>query len=174
MPLVWIVTLAIFEFGFLALTLQTGTTALIEGTRKGAELYPPTFPFDLAGDDNDIADQIVQCMNMHLEVQCLEIPDPLNGIPDDPAHANALVIIERGDGMGGFDTVTRGSLPGGMVCTPGGPAPDDDEIRVTLCFALVDATNPDGCGDPVPDWLSKFGFSLAECHFEMSARANLE
>src|SRR5262245_20806322 len=75
MPILFFTFLAIFEFGFLGLTLQTGHTSLIEGTRRGAELYPPAYPLDLAGPDNDIADQIVERMNQYLGIQCLEIYD---------------------------------------------------------------------------------------------------
>ena len=83
-PIVFIAVIAIFEFGFLALTLQVGQTALIEGTRRGAELYPSTYPLDSLGPDNDIADQIVEIMNAHLNVQHLEIYDPTQGFADNP------------------------------------------------------------------------------------------
>jgi hypothetical protein len=171
-PLFFILMLAIFEFGFLLLTLQVAHTALIEGTRRAAELYPPGYPLNLAGADNDIADQVVEFMNEHLMVQCMEIYDSTQGFVDDPDDANVQVIIERGG-----STINRGdnvSLPAGHVCTPHGPAPASNEVRITLCFRLVDATNPDGCGDPVPDWLAPFGFSLVDCVFEASSRMNVE
>jgi hypothetical protein len=171
-PLFFIMMLAIFEFGFLLLTLQVAHTALIEGTRRAAELYPPAYPFDVAGADNDVADQVVEFMNEHLMVQCLEIYDTTQGFVDDPADANVQVIIERGASI-----VSRGdavSLPMGHVCTPHGPAPASNEVRVTLCFRLVDPVNPDGCGDPVPDWLAPFGFSLLDCVFEASSRMDIE
>ena len=171
-PLFFLMVLAIFEFGFLALTLQVGHTALIEGTRRAAELYPPLYPLESPGADNDIADQVVEFMNEHLSVHCLEIFDPTQGFVDDPARANVVAIIER-DMM----TVQRGvdaNLPAGHVCTPAGPAPTADEVRVTLCFPLVDATNPNGCGNPVPDWLAPAGFSLSTCVFESSSRATVE
>lgn len=171
-PLFFIMMLAIFEFGFVLLTLQVAHTALIEGTRRAAELYPPGYPLNLAGPDNDVADQVVQFMNEHLMVQCLEIYDPTQGAADDPADANVQVIIERG-----ATVIPRGSavsLPAGHTCTPHGPAPVGNEVRVTLCFRLVDPTNPDGCGDPVPDWLAPFGFSLLDCVFEASSRMYVE
>ncbi len=169
-PVVFISVIAIFEFGFLALTLQVGHTALIEGTRRGAELYPSMYPLDMAGPDNDIADQIVEIMNAHLNVQCLEITQ---GFADNPDRANAQIIIERA----GMSPIMRGdavNFPPGFVCTPMGPAPDVNEIRVTLCFPIVDATDPTGCGNPVPDWLSRYGFSLDGCVFEVSSRMTLE
>ncbi len=172
-PIVFIAVIAIFEFGFLALTLQVGQTALIEGTRRGAELYPPTYPLDSAGPDNDIADQIVEIMNAHLNVQCLEIYDPTQGFADNPGRANAQILIERKNAP----AIMRGeavNYPPGFVCMPTGPAPAVNEIRVTLCFPIVDATNPTGCGHPVPDWLSHYGMSLSRCVFEVSSRMTLE
>ena len=172
-PVVFIAVIAIFEFGFLALTLQVGHTALIEGTRRGAELYPDMYPLDLAGPDNDIADQIVEVMNAHLNVQCLEIYDSTQGFTDNPNRANAQIIIERNE----MTAVTRGdavNFPAGFVCTPMGPPPSVNEIRVTLCFPIVDATDPTGYGNPVPDWLSRYGMSLAGCVFEVSSRMTLE
>lgn len=171
-PLFFLLMLAIFEFGFLLLTLQVAHTALIEGTRRAAELYPPGYPVSLAGADNDIADQVVEFMNEHLMVQCLEIYDTTQGYADSADDANVQVIIERDAAV-----VARGdavSLPAGHVCTPHGPAPAPNEVRVTLCFRLVDPVNPDGCGDPVPDWLAPFGFSLVDCVFEASTRMDVE
>ncbi len=171
-PLFFLMVLAIFEFGFLLLTLQVAHTALIEGTRRAAELYPSGYPLSTPGADNDIADQVVEFMNEHLGVHCLEIYDPTQGFADDPDHANVQVIIERGMSM-----VSRGdavALPMGHVCAPHGAVPAAGEVRVTLCFPLVDAADPDGCGNPVPDWLAIFGFSLSDCVFEASSRMNVE
>ena len=171
-PLFFLMVLAIFEFGFLLLTLQVGHTALIEGTRRAAELYPPAYPVNVAGADNDVADQVVEFMNEHLGVHCLEIYDPTQGLADDPDRANVGVIIERE-----MNVVSRGSnvnLPAGHDCTPQGAPPAANEVRVTLCFPLVDASDPAGCGNPVPDWLAPVGFSLSTCIFEASSRARVE
>lgn len=171
-PLFFMMVLAIFEFGFLLLTLQVAHTALIEGTRRAAELYPPTYPLTLPGADNDVADQVVEFMNEHLDVHCLEIYDPTQGFADNPDHANVQVIIERD-----LTTLVRGedvNLPAGHVCTAQGALPGVGEVRVTLCFPLVDATNPDGCGNPVPDWLAPVGFSLIDCVFDASSRMAVE
>ena len=170
-PIFFFTLLAIFEFGFLGLTLQVGHTSLIEGTRRGAELYPPTYPLDVAGADNDIADQVVEIMNDHLAVHCLEIFDSTQGLVDDPDRANAAVIIERG----ADPAVMRGdAMPPGFSCLRTGPDPSVDEVVVTLCFPLVDASDPSGCGNPVPDWLALFGVSLEGCRFQVSSRMPLE
>jgi hypothetical protein len=173
-PIVFIAFLAIFEFGFLAITLQFGHAALIEGTRRGAELYPPTYPLELNNGipDNDICDSIVEIMNDYLAVHCLEIFDPTQGFADNPAFANVQILIERGGA-----TVSRGAAvnyPMDYVCMPSGDPPALDEIRVTLCFPIVDLNDPSGCGHPVPDWLSMYGMSLASCVFEVSSRMTLE
>ena len=171
--LVFITMLAIFQFAFLMLTLQVGHAALIEGTRRGAELHPLTKPVDMLGFDNDISDSIVERMNDFLAVHCIEIYDPTQGFADNPDFANAQIVIERNG-----ETVMRGEDVDypmmGYTCTPQGEPPDLDEIRVTLCFPLVDSTDPTGCGNPVPDWLGMYGFSLANCVFEVSARMPLE
>ncbi|QDT32756.1 TadE/TadG family type IV pilus assembly protein [Thalassoglobus polymorphus] len=175
-PIVFIAGLAIVEFFFLILVIEGGTTALHEGTRKAAELYPSTFPLDLAGDDDDIADKVVAVINQHLNVYNIEVVDSANGLAtDDPKKQNATVIIER-NGM----TVTRpagGSLnqSGNVIgCSRTGPPPDIDEVVVTLCFEFVDSADPSGIDGPVPDWLASFGFSLAGSKFEMTSRASLE
>lgn len=171
-PIVFITMLAIFEFAFLGITLQFGHAALIEGTRRGAELYPPTYPFDTPGANNDISDAVVEAVNMYLAVHNLEIFDPTQGFADDATRPNAQVLIER-NGM----LAMRGaavSFPMGFTCTPSGDSPDVDEVRVTLCFPLVDSINPTGYGRPVPDWLSLYGVSLSNRVFELSARMPLE
>lgn len=175
-PIVFIATLAIAQFFFLSIVIEGGATALYEGTREGAEAFPTTYPLDLAGANNDIADQIVEVINTHLNVYNVEVVDAANGLAaDDTNKQNATVVIER-NGM----TITRPA--GGALnqsgnsysCTRTGPAPAANEIVVTLCFEIVDASDPDGFNGPVPDWLECFGFSLDGTTFEMTARASLE
>lgn len=175
-PIVFIATLAIAEFFFLSLVIEGGTTALYEGTRKGAEAYPPGFMLDVAGADNDIADKIVAVIDEHLSVYNVEVADPANGFADDADKQNATVVIERG-GMPALTRPAGGALNqsgAAYACTRTGPAPAANEIVVTVCFEIVDASDPDGFNGPVPDWLSNFGFSLNGTTFEMTARASLE
>ncbi len=181
-PIVFVATIAIAEFFFLSLVIEGGTTALYEGTREGAEAYPVGFPLNTpAGGnpllyDDDIADKIVAVIDEHLSVYNVEVADPDNGFPDDPDKQNATVIIERG----GLAAVTRpaggalNQLGAAYSCTRAGPAPAANEIVVTLCFEIVDASDPDGYNGPVPDWLTACGFSLNGTTFEMTARASLE
>lgn len=172
LPIIFITAVAMFEFVFLMLVLQAATAALIEGTRAGAAEYPASFVLSTPGADNDIADQIAEVVNKHLKIHNVEIADLLHGLPDDPDKGNGLLVIERGSGIG--STAERGALPMGFTCNRTGPAPTSTEIVVTLCFPLVDPGNPTGNGLPVPDWLSTFGFSLANWKFEMSSRCTLE
>lgn len=173
-PVIFIATLAIFQFAFLALMLQAGTSAVIEGTRKGAAAYPNGMLLDASGPNNDIADQIMEVMNRHLGVHRIQISDVNHGVPQDPDKAQAKIVIERREGVGAASVVERGELPSGFSCTRTGDGPLPGEIVITLCFPIVDPDDPAGLGNPVPDWLSLFGFSLADYTFQMSSRASLE
>ena len=156
-PIVFITTLAIAQFFFLALVIEGATTALNEGVRQGAEAYPHTFPLDSVGADNDIADKIVSLMNEHLGVYGVQI--------GDATHAATIAIRHSSFPLDG--TVTRGT---GTCDIPAGAQNVVDEIVITLCFNLTDGAD----GGPVPNWLSSFGFDLAGTTFEMTSRASLE
>lgn len=159
-PIVFITTLAIAQFFFLALVIEGATTALNEGVRQGAEAYPDTFPLDSAGVDDDIADKIVSLMNEHLGVYGVQI--------GEAAH-DATIAIRHSHfpsaGTGG--TVTRGL---GTCEIPVSAQTVTNEIVITLCFNLTDGAD----GGPVPNWLANFGFDLAGTTFEMTSRASLE
>ena len=173
MPVLFIATLAAFQFGILALVVLTGTTAVMEAAREGAKIYPSTLLLDNNGvgdtdptADDDIADKIALVADSFLSLHGLEVRDLASG-PDDPAKANAVVVIDRGG-----TAVTRGDES--IVCNRTGAAAGASEIVVTLCFDLVDSTDPSGPGNPVPDWLSSFGMSISAFRFEMTSRATLE
>lgn len=173
LPVLFTAFLAIFEFGFLALVIENGAQAVDEGAREGAKLWGSSVPFDnnaVANYDptgnDDIADQIALAVDAVVGVFNLEVRQ--NGIADDPAKANVLVLIERG-----VSTAQRGDNT--LTCTRTGAAPGANEIVVTLCFPIVDQTAPStGLGNPVPNWLVPFGFNLSAYRFEMSARSELE
>jgi hypothetical protein len=171
MPVLFISFLAIFQFGFLALVIQSATAAVIEGAREGALDYgdPPLTFDDLDADptgNNDIADRIALEMDRYLVVHNIEIRE--NGSNDDPNRINAYVRITRG-GM----TAERGDTTQAAGCVTQGDSADTDEVVVTLCFPLVNQSAT-SLNQPVPDWLSTFGFSFETMHFEMTARAVLE
>jgi len=174
MPILFFAFLAIFEFSFAMIAVDTSTTAVVQGAREGAFQYDPAVPFNLnvVGDtdpsgNDDIADQIALAMDEYLGVINVEIRQ--NTVNDDLTKPNAYVRIVRG-GV----TAERGDVTLAAVCTQAGAAPAANEIVVTMCYPLVDAGNPSGVGNPVPDWLSSVGFSLSTMRFEATSRALLE
>lgn len=182
-PILFFATLAIFEFTMAMIVVDTATTAVVQGAREGAYGFPTTLNFDenLAGDtdptaDDDIADAIALVMDEYLAVHNLEIRQ--DGTPnDDPNKPNAYIRIVRdadADPPSADRIAQRGDQDLAAACTQSGVVPEAGEIVVTLCFPLVDAANPTGVGNPVPDWLSSVGFSLATYRFEATSRALLE
>lgn len=179
LPILFFAFLAIFEFSFAMIAVDTSTTAAVQGAREGAFQYDLTVPFNnngagvgvgLGADpsaNDDIADQIALAMDEYLGVINVEIRQ--NTVDDDLTKPNAYVRIVRG-GM----TAERGDITLAANCNQAGAAPAANEIVVTLCYPLVDAGNPTGVGNPVPDWLSSVGFSLATYRFETTSRALLE
>ncbi len=144
------------------------------GAREGAFGFPSTLNFDDNGAGNtdpiandDIADAIALVMDEYLAVHNIEIRQ--DGVNDDLTKPNAYVRIARATVV-----AERGDQDLAAACTQAGAAPAAGEIVVTLCFPLVDAANPTGVGNPVPDWLSSVGFSLATYRFEATSRALLE
>lgn len=173
-PILFFATLAIFEFTMALIVVDTATTAVVQGAREGAYGFPSTLNFDdnaaLNTDptaDDDIADAIALVMDEYLAVHNLEIRQ--DGVNDDLTKPNAYVRIVRETTI-----AERGDQDLAAACTQAGAAPAAGEIVVTLCFPLVDAANPTGVGNPVPDWLSSVGFSLATYRFEATSRALIE
>ncbi len=173
-PILFFTTLAIFEFTMAMIVVDTATTAVVQGAREGAYGFPSTLNFDdnaaLNTDptaDDDIADAIALVMDEYLAVHNLEIRQ--DGVNDDPNKPNAYVRIVRET-----TTAERGDQDLAAACTQAGNPPAAGEIVVTLCFPLVDTANPTGVGNPVPDWLSTVGFSLATYRFETTSRALIE
>jgi hypothetical protein len=170
-----IVFLATFEFGILVLVQQAATTAAIEGAREGAKVFPGfPFPFqDPSGepspdpaDLDDIADYVASVVDDILNIHGVDVA------PAAPSgRATALVIVERREGGGPVQVAQRGDTT--IDCEPSGPSLNPDELRVTVCFRLVNDV-AGGLGNPIPDWLAPFGFSWGDRHFVMSSRANLE
>ena len=195
MPVLFVAFLAIFEFGILALVVENGTHAVNEGAREGAKVWgslaggfdnnpaPNYDPKFLNVNGDDIADQIALSMDAILDVFDLEVRQ--NNVNDDPAKANALVIIERGALTAYRGNITLLAPP--FSCGRTGTPPGVNEIVVTLCFPLVNSSTPATTfGNPVPNWLAPFGFNLKDpfnplnnqprnpYRFEMSARSQLE
>lgn len=175
MPILFFAFLAVFEFSFAMIAVDTSTTAVVQGAREGAFQYDPAVVFDnnVAGTgiglgtdpsvNDDIADQVALAMDEYLSVINVEIRQ--NGVDDDTDKPNAYVLIERG-GV----TAERGDATLASTIPSTLPPPATDEIVVTLCYPLTSTSN----GIPVPDFLSTAGFSLSTYRFEATSRALLE
>lgn len=173
MPILFFAFLAVFEFSFAMIAVDTSTTAVVQGAREGAFQYDPAVVFDnnVAGTgiglgtdpsvNDDIADQVALAMDEYLSVINVEIRE--NGVDDDTDKPNAYVQIVRGGVM-----AERGDAT--LTCNATGAAPAANEIVVTLCYPLTSTSN----GIPVPDFLSTAGFSLSTYRFEATSRALLE
>lgn len=173
MPVLVISFLAIFQFGFLALIIQTATAAVVEGAREGALDFAglpvnsnAAADYDPTAND-DIIDRIALEMDRFLAVHNIEIRQ--NGVNDNANRINAFVMVAYNG-----TTYYRGDYANQAAgCTQQGDPAQAGEVVVTLCFPLVDQSNP-SLNKPVPDWLSTFGFSFQTMHFEMTARSVLE
>lgn len=154
-PVVFFATLAVFQFGLIALVIQTSTNAVIEGARKAAA------HFSTDASEVTIANEVATEMNKYLNVNGLKIGN----------RGTAQIRMERG----ATSPETVGTLPGGFTMdAASGPAVQPSEVRVTLCFPLVVSTGASSPEHPIPDWLKWIGFSLASKKFQMSSRAVLE
>jgi Flp pilus assembly protein TadG len=147
-PILFITTLATFQFGIVAIVNQAVVAAATEGAREAAKIGATT---------DEIATVIDDILSVH---QITFDPTATNATDD------ARVVIEYGAPIS--TTVERGNTT--LNCTAVGPAVGTDEVKVTVCVRLTDAT---GCY-PVPNWLSTFGFDLTGCTFEISSLANVE
>lgn len=149
-PIVFIATLAVFQFGILALVINAGTIAAIEGAKAGASVYPAGYPLDAVGVDNDVVDAMEERVNDFLSIFNLQIADGI-----------AVMQVTRGTDS----APDRGSVDD---YTPAPLAPVAGVVQVRICFPLI------GAGSPIPNWLAPYGFSLENAKFEMTSLATLE
>lgn len=140
MPILFIATLATFEFGILLLYEETVTSATVEGAREAAK----------TADDTVVADVIQQFLAINKVY--FDTTTISNG------GGNAYVLIERGLTIG-----ERGSLS--YACAAKGPNPlSANEVRVTVSTPLVIAND-----QPVPNWLRYFGLNLVNSRMQVSS-----
>ena len=162
-PILFIITLALFQFGILILVQQAITAAAVQGAREGAKIGH--------GDSmDDVADGVAETVDQYLSVHGL-VFDTKGTDPDVDNDTNpdqVRVLIERNPSTGATQTRQRGNTA--LDCEANGPLPGEDEIRITVCVQLTDST---GC-HPVPNWLSAFGLSFSDREFQISSLANLE
>jgi Flp pilus assembly protein TadG len=143
-----IVTLAILEFAIAMVVEQAIVSAASEGARAAAR-------------ESATTTTVAQSVDKILEV---------HDVTFDPTGTNATddvqVSIEDGSGLLGI-AGTRGNTT--LACTPTGGVLAANQVRVTVCVTMTNAS-----GQPVPDWLDMFGFSTSGRQFEVSAIALIE
>lgn len=152
-PILFITTVALFEFGILMLVGQAATAAAVEGARKGAEVGATT-------------DDVAEVVQSFLAVHDLSF---LTTGTNSGTVTPVFVTVEREDGGGGVDVDERGDTDLDPICSREGPDPDVDEVVVSVCVLITN-----GDDDPVPNFLSPFGFSLTGKVLNVSSRATLE
>jgi hypothetical protein len=181
-PLMVIVTLGVFEFGFFALVQQTATTATVEAARHGARILPDSGlplndgvsnadPDDEVVALQDVGDRVALVAEQFLAVQQLEV-EPTGSADNDANRPDVRVRVERRVGSLPTETADRGDTTIALV--PVASALRPNEIRVTVAFRLVNPTPGNPTGSPVPDWLTPFGFTWGSRTFQLSSRAGLE
>lgn len=175
MPIIFFTTLGVFEFVILGLLIHAGTMASVEAAREGAKIYSPTLPFnnnspgnfDPDGND-DFSDRVALVAEQYLSLYGIDVePVAVSG------RSTAVVQIKRNPaGAPPMETALRGDNT--IVFTQTGADPADGELIVTVAFRYVDSSNPSGYGNPLPNWLSPFGFSMLGTRFQLTSRQALE
>lgn len=139
-PILFIATLAIFEFGILVLYQEAVTSAVVEGAREAAK----------STDDTEVAGVVQSFLALHNVI--FDTTNISNG------GGNAYVLIERGPAVG-----ERGNL--NYAAAAYGPNPlNSNEVRVTVSTPMVVAND-----QPVPNWLRFFGFNLGSSRMQISS-----
>ncbi len=145
MPILFIATLAIFEFGILLLYEEAVTAATVEGAREAAKTT----------NDSEVAYVVQSFLAIHNVV--FDTTTISNG------GGNAYVLIERGLAVG-----ERGNL--NYAAAAYGPNPlNANEVRVTVSTPMVIANDK-----PVPNWLRFFGFDLGTSRMQISSLTQAE
>ena len=152
-PVLFITTVALFEFGILMLVGQAVTAAAVEGARKGAEVGATT---------DDVAEVVQSFLAIH------DLSFVTTGT-NSGTITPVFLTVEREDGGGGVDVEERGDTDLDSRCSREGPNPDVDEVVVSVCVLITN-----GDDDPVPNFLNPFGFSLSGKVLNVSSRAQLE
>ncbi|MHC4875255.1 MAG: TadE/TadG family type IV pilus assembly protein [Planctomycetota bacterium] len=146
-PLI-IITIAILEFAIAMVVEQAIVSAASEGARAAAR-------------ESATTTTIAQSVDKILEVHDVTFDPTGTNVTDD-----IRVSIEDGSGSLGI-AGNRGNTT--LTCTPAGGALAANEVRVTVCVTMTNASD-----QPVPNWLDMFGFSTSGRQFEVSAIALIE
>lgn len=144
-PILFIATLALFEFFFIGLIMQTVTATTIEAAREAAKV---------GAKPSEVEEVVAGYLGIH----------NLEGGPGILSPTGQVrVIVENGPGASDLGN------PGILCFAQGGPLPAS-QTRVTVCVLLTDAQGK----RPVPNMLRSFGFDLGSCRFELSSKETLE
>lgn len=157
LPVLFIATLAVIEFGILFVIYQTVVTATIEGARvlANGESDPP---LTNAQRRTLVSNRVNQFLAVH-DVK----------LTDTSSDGNI-----RMQNWMGTDILLN---PGGLACYASGPALSTNEVRVTVSLSLIsDKTASSawatryGVNTPgVPNLLKTFGFNLKGKRYEISS-----
>lgn len=160
LPVLVIVTLAIFQFGILMLIYQAVVTATVEGAREAGK----------GGNINAVATVINQILVPH-------------GVVVSSTSTDANIVVEQSQLW--IDPMQPPPPPivtmlNTNPCYPPTGVPLSTahlETRVTFSLSLVPTGGVNsawGTRQGVPNWLSVFGFSLAGKRFEVSSLVRTE
>lgn len=144
-PILFMATIAIFQFGILMLYHTTVTSAAVEGAREFAK--PGATP-------NNVADYIEHFLAIH-DVS-------FNTTTTTAGMGDAYVLFELSDTM--TTTTTERGNTDLAVSAVGPPSFYANEARVTVCSKLVSANDR-----PVPNWLKYIGLDLSARHIRVSS-----
>lgn len=145
-PILFIATLALFEFFFIGLIMQTVTTAAIETAREAAKV---------GATQTQVENVVANYLGIH----------NLNGGPDTLSSTGQVHVFVERPASGNYDL-------GNVVipCNPQGGILPASQTRVTISVLLTDAQGK----RPVPNMLRSFGFDLGTSRFELSSKETLE
>lgn len=145
MPILFMATIAIFQFGILMLYHTAVTSAAVEGAREYAK------PGATA---TNVADYIQNMLAIH-RVQ-------FNTMTTTAGVGDVYVLFELSNTMA-TTTEERGNTD--LAVSAVGPITfSPNEVRVTVCSKLVSANDR-----PVPNWLRYIGLDLAPRHIRITS-----
>lgn len=145
MPILFMATIAIFQFGILMLYHTAVTSAAVEGAREFAK--PGATP-------TNVANSIQNFLAIH-RVHFDTTSTTAGG-------GDAFVLFETSESQT-TTTFSRGNSD--LAVTAVGPATlSPNEVRVTVCSKLVSAADR-----PVPNWLKYVGLDLSARHIQVTS-----
>ncbi len=148
-PIILIFSMAIIEFGFFALLQQSITAAAIEGSKEAGRVGSTDLSI------RNLIQEYVATNSLNLSTS----------IPASANSGTVLVVIQR------FPVTTQTIGNSSIPCSPVGPDPAFvNEVKVTICANLTDTAGV----TPIPNLLSKYGFSLTGKQVEISAMSFVE